>query len=85
MVRRSADGVSQGTLQFVDIGMEYLVHEPDTGTLVGVLVGKFDMNAPYSSREGSCFIRRRTMASINFDSALRGRRHSLSSGPLKRT
>lgn len=34
------------SIQFVDIGVEDSIDEADTGTLVGVLVGEFDVDFP---------------------------------------
>lgn len=39
--------------EFIDIGMEYLVHEPDTGRLEGVLVRQLNVDLPYTSGERS--------------------------------
>jgi len=41
-------------LQLVDVGMEYAVDEPDTGTFVGVLIRKLDMDLPESTLKGCC-------------------------------
>jgi hypothetical protein len=40
--------------QFIDIGVEYAVHESNAGALVGVLVRELDMNFPEAALEGCC-------------------------------
>ena len=42
--------------QFINIGMEYLVHETYRGRLVRVLIWKLDMDLPHSSSKRSCRI-----------------------------
>lgn len=40
--------------QFIDVGVEDLVHEPDAGRLVGELLRELDMNLPDAVREWRC-------------------------------
>jgi len=37
------------TAQFVNVGMEYLVHESNTGRFKRVLIGQLDMDFPYTA------------------------------------
>jgi hypothetical protein len=40
--------------QFIDIGVEYAIHESNAGALVGVLVRELDMNFPEAALERCC-------------------------------
>ncbi len=39
--------------QLIDIGVKYLVHEPDGRRLIGVLVRELDVNLPHATFERS--------------------------------
>jgi hypothetical protein len=41
-----------GYIQFIDVWVKYLVHEPDAGRLEWVLLWKFDMDLPYPASKG---------------------------------
>ena len=43
--------------QFVNVRVEDLVHETDTGRLERVLIGELDMDLPHTAGEWCCFKR----------------------------
>lgn len=43
--------MGRGYAQLVNVGVEYLVHEPDAGRLEGVLIRELDMNLPHTACE----------------------------------
>ena len=38
-------------VQFINVGMKYLVHESNAWGLEGVLIGKFNVDLPYTPRK----------------------------------
>lgn len=52
-----------GCIQFVDVGVEYPVHEADARALVRILIGQFDVDLPETTLEG-CLIRVRGAALV---------------------
>ena len=46
-------GGRMGNVQLVNVRMEDAVDEADTGALVGILVGEFDVDFPQTTLEGS--------------------------------
>ena len=40
--------------QFIDVRMEYAVHEADTWTLVRILIGELNVNLPQTTRKRCC-------------------------------
>jgi len=46
--------MKQNIVQFVDIGMEYPVHEADAGAFVRILIRQLDVDLPETALEWSC-------------------------------
>jgi hypothetical protein len=47
-------------VQFIDVGVEYPVHEADARTLVRVLVWQLDVDLPEAALEGRCWLSGKT-------------------------
>lgn len=41
-----------GTIQFIDVWMEDSIYKANAGAFVGILVGKFYMDFPQTTKEG---------------------------------
>jgi len=67
-------------LQLVDVGVEDAINKANTRRLIGVLVGKLDVNLPGAALERSCPGRQ-----LSCFCPTRAIANALSAGPLKRT
>jgi hypothetical protein len=69
-----------GYMQFIDVRVEYLVHEPDAGRLEWILLWKFDMDLPYTASKG-CLSEQSRRRQTGLAFAASRTKDSLSAGP----